>query len=218
MGKRSLRPGHDGAEGLAGGRDTVMAMSVPGRVPAPPGPDARMADGDRHPPRARPGRPAAADPGGADTRAELLAAARVEFAERGYEGATVRRIAERAGVDAAMVNHWFGGKEGLFTASMAIPVSPAQISAEVVPGDPDQLGERIVERFLTVWDSTGGGPMAALIQSVAGHEEGARMLREFIIERRGRADRRRAWPRTGSGCGPRWSAASWSAWAWCGTC
>ncbi len=119
-------------------------------------------------------------PGGADTRAQLLAAARVEFAERGYEGATVRRIAERAGVDAAMVNHWFGGKEALFTASLDIPVTPAQIRAEVVPGDPEQLGERIVERFLTVWDATGGGPLAALIQSVAGHEDAAKMLREFV--------------------------------------
>jgi AcrR family transcriptional regulator len=131
-------------------------------------------------PERRPGRPRGRRPGGADTRAELLAAARVEFAERGYEGATVRRIAERAGVDAAMVNHWFGGKEGLFVASLSIPVTPAQIQAEVVPGDPERLGERIVTRFLTVWDATGGGPLAALIQSVAGHEDGARMLREFI--------------------------------------
>ena len=128
----------------------------------------------------RPERRRGRRPGGADTRAQLLAAARVEFAERGYEGATVRRIAERAGVDAAMVNHWFGGKEALFTASLDIPVTPAQIRAEVVPGDPEQLGERIVERFLTVWDATGGGPLAALIQSVAGHEDAAKMLREFV--------------------------------------
>jgi AcrR family transcriptional regulator len=128
----------------------------------------------------RPERRRGRRPGGTDTRAQLLAAARVEFAERGYEGATVRRIAERAGVDAAMVNHWFGGKEALFTASLDIPVTPAQIRAEVLPGDPERLGERVVGRFLTVWDSTGGGPLAALIQSVAGHEEAARMLREFV--------------------------------------
>ena len=128
----------------------------------------------------RPERRRGRRPGGADTRAQLLAAARAEFAERGYEGATVRRIAERAGVDPAMVNHWFGGKDALFTASLAIPVSPAQIQAEVVPGDPEQLGARIVERFLTVWDATGGGPLAALLQSVAGHEDAGRMLREFV--------------------------------------
>ena len=60
-------------------------------------------------------------PGGADTRAELLDAARAEFAERGYDGATVRVIADRAGVDPAMVNHWFGGKEALFTAALRHP-------------------------------------------------------------------------------------------------
>jgi AcrR family transcriptional regulator len=128
----------------------------------------------------RPERRRGRRPGGADTRAQLLAAARIEFAERGYEGATVRRIAERAGVDPAMVNHWFGGKEALFTASLDIPVTPAQILAEVVPGDPEQLGGRIVTRFLTAWDATGGGPLAALIQSVAGHDDAARMLREFV--------------------------------------
>ena len=128
----------------------------------------------------RPERRRGRRPGGADTRAALLAAARLEFAERGYEGATVRRIAERAGVDAAMVNHWFGGKEALFTASVDLPVSPAEIRDHVLPGDPEQLGARIVERFLTVWDSTADGTLAALLQSVAGHDDAARMLRNFI--------------------------------------
>ena len=153
---------------------------------------------DRHPTRSA---GEGAVRGGADTRAQLLDAARAEFAERGYEGATVRRIAERAGVDPAMVNHWFGGKDALFTASLAIPVAPAQIQAEVVPGDPEQLGERIVGRFLTVWDATGGGPLAALLQSVAGHEDAARMLREFVTRRAGRAHRRGRSPRTGWSCG-----------------
>lgn len=119
-------------------------------------------------------------PGGADTRAQLLDAARVEFAERGYEGATVRVIADRAGVDPAMVNHWFGGKEALFTASLELPINPAEILAAIVPGDPDELGERIVRRFLEIWDATGGGPLAALMQSVASHDSAARLLREFI--------------------------------------
>jgi AcrR family transcriptional regulator len=119
-------------------------------------------------------------PGGADTRAQLLSAARVEFAERGYEGATVRVIADRAGVDPAMVNHWFGGKEALFTASLDLPVDPAEILSDVIPGDPEHLAERIVARFLQVWDATGGAPMAAVIQSIASHDIAARMLREFV--------------------------------------
>jgi len=119
-------------------------------------------------------------PGGTDTRAELLNAARVEFAQRGYEGATVRMIAERAGVDPAMVNHWFGGKEALFTEALQLPINPAVVMTEIVPGDPEQLGERLVQRFLTIWDATGGGPMAAVLRSIASHEDAARMLREFI--------------------------------------
>jgi AcrR family transcriptional regulator len=119
-------------------------------------------------------------PGGADTREQLLAAARAVFAERGYDGATVRLIAERAGVDAAMVNHWFGGKDALFTASLRIPIDPATILAEVVPGDPEHLAERVLARFLQVWDASGAAQFSALIQSVASNDTAAQMLREFI--------------------------------------
>ena len=143
----------------------------------------RTPGADAAPPRRRGRRP-----GGADTRGALLVAARAVFAERGFEGATVRLIAERAGVDPAMVNHWFGGKEALFTASLDIPVDPAVLIAEVVPGDPEALGERIVGRFLSIWDHTGGGrPLAALIRSVASHETAASMMRQFVthvVERR----------------------------------
>jgi AcrR family transcriptional regulator len=128
-------------------------------------------------PRRRRGR----RPGGADTREALLSAARAEFAERGFDGATVRVIADRAGVDPAMVNHWFGGKEALFTAALDLPMDPGTLIAEVVPGDPDQLGERIVGRFLTLWDHAGGGrPLAALVRSIASHEAAAALMRQFI--------------------------------------
>lgn len=117
---------------------------------------------------------------GEDTRAALLDAARVEFTERGFDGATVRTIAQRAGVDAAMVNHWFGGKDGLFVAAMEIPVNPAEIIPRILDGAPEQLAERLLRTFLTVWDTNGGGALAALMRSVASHEEAARMMREFI--------------------------------------
>lgn len=119
-------------------------------------------------------------PGGGDTRKQLLDAARVAFVELGYDGATVRGIAERAGVDAAMVNHWFGSKEQLFVAAIQLPVDPSAILEQVVPGDPARLGERIIGMFLTVWDATGGGQLAALVQSVTSHQEAASMLRDFV--------------------------------------
>ena len=120
-------------------------------------------------------------PGGADTRATLLDAARAEFADRGFDGATVRVIADRAGVDPAMVNHWFGGKEALFTAAMDLPLDPKAVIADLVPGDPGQLGERMVGRFLAIWDHTGGGRrLAALVRSVASNDIAARMIRQFV--------------------------------------
>jgi AcrR family transcriptional regulator len=122
-------------------------------------------------------------PAGADTKTALVEAARAVFSEQGYEGATVRAIAKRAGVDPAMVNHWFGGKEGLFAkAVLQLPVDPAVIAAEIVSGDLATIGERIVRRFLTVWDSTSGGQFAALVRSVAGHEMAVVGLRDIFLK------------------------------------
>lgn len=120
--------------------------------------------------------------GGEDTKTALLEAAREVFIERGYEGATVRAIAAKAGVDAAMVNHWFGGKENLFAkAVLQVPVDPTTLVERLLDGPPDAIGERIVRTFLTIWDATGGGPFAALVRSVTSHEGVAKVLREFFL-------------------------------------
>ncbi|MDR7300508.1 TetR/AcrR family transcriptional regulator [Haloactinomyces albus] len=119
-------------------------------------------------------------PGGTDTRAALLEAAREVFIEQGYNGATVRMIATRAGVDPAMVNHWFGGKEGLFTASVSIPINPAELIPQFLEAGPEGAADRMVRSFLTVWDTTGGGDFMALVRSIATHETAVRMLREFV--------------------------------------
>jgi AcrR family transcriptional regulator len=122
-------------------------------------------------------------PAGADTKSALVDAAREVFTEQGYEGATVRAIAKRAGVDPAMVNHWFGGKENLFAkAVLQLPVEPTLIVSELAEGDPATVGERVVRRFLTAWDATGGGQFAALIRSVAGHEMALAGLRELFLK------------------------------------
>lgn len=122
-------------------------------------------------------------PGGQDTRAALLNAAREVFTETGYDGATVRSIAKRAGVDAAMVNHWFGGKEGLFgEAVLQLPFNPHDILQELLEGDVDDLGERIIRRFVTVWDTAGGGQFAALVRSVTSHDQVVHVLRDFFIK------------------------------------
>lgn len=122
-------------------------------------------------------------PGGTDTRTALLDAARTVFAEQGYDGATVRSIATRAGVDAAMVNHWFGSKEGLFVqAVLQLPFDPAELMDRLADGPAESLGERIVRTFLTVWDTTGGEYFRAIVRSVSSQEQAARMLNDFFVK------------------------------------
>jgi AcrR family transcriptional regulator len=118
-----------------------------------------------------------------DTKTALLDAARQVFSEQGYDGATVRAIATRAGVDAAMVNHWFGSKEGLFVkAVLQLPFDPAEIFERLSQGSADTLGERIVRTFLATWDSTGGGHFTALVRSVSSHEQAAHLLHDFFVK------------------------------------
>ncbi len=119
-------------------------------------------------------------PGGADTREAILTAARQAFAERGYDGASIRHIATSAGVDPALVHHYFGAKDQLFLAAMEAPVDPATLIPQVVAGGVDGMGERLVRMFLSVWDSPAGRTAAALLRSAVSHDWSARMLREFL--------------------------------------
>jgi AcrR family transcriptional regulator len=119
-------------------------------------------------------------PGNQDTREAILAAAKQAFAERGYDKASIRQIATGAGVDPALVHHYFGTKDQLFVATMEIPVNPAEVVPKIVAAGPDGVGERLVRMFLTVWDSPAGVSAAALLRSALSHEWSARMLREFL--------------------------------------
>ena len=91
-------------------------------------------------------------PGAPDTRAEVLAAARTSFAEKGFRGTTIRAVAAAAGVDPALVHHYFGTKDDLFVAALQISVDPREVLAPVVAAGPDGAGERLLRTFLSVWD------------------------------------------------------------------
>jgi AcrR family transcriptional regulator len=119
-------------------------------------------------------------PGNQDTREAILAAAREAFAERGYDKASIRQIATSAGVDPALVHHYFGAKDQLFLAVMEAPIDPDRALQEVIAGGLDGVGERLVRTFLTVWDSPAGTSAATLVRSAVSHDWSARMLREFI--------------------------------------
>ena len=121
-------------------------------------------------------------PGGADTRAAILEAARKSFAAKGYDKASMRGIAREAGVDPALVHHYFeGGKAALFVETLEVPVNPAELIGRITAGDPERLGWRIVDTFLTVWEPPERrDALVALVRSSMTSDEAARMLREFL--------------------------------------
>jgi AcrR family transcriptional regulator len=122
-------------------------------------------------------------PGASGTREAILDAARRAFAELGYQRATIRGVADLAGVDPALVHHYFGTKQALFVAAVQLPVNPVEHLMAVLAEDPAQAGRRMVETFLAVWDHAASqSPLLALVRSAVGDEHAAALLREFITE------------------------------------
>jgi AcrR family transcriptional regulator len=120
-------------------------------------------------------------PGDVRTRDAILTAARASFAEQGYDRTTIRGVASRAGVDPALVHYFFGGKDQLFSAAMELGRNPAEIAAQVLAGDLDGMGERLVRTVLAAWDDPDAGPpLLALIRGAASHEQSATLLREYL--------------------------------------
>jgi AcrR family transcriptional regulator len=116
-----------------------------------------------------------------DTRDAILDAARAIFAEKGFDGASIRAIATAAGCDPALVHHYFGTKDELFLATVGAPVDPAKMIPAVLEGDPGAVGERLVRMFLSVWGDPVSGPaLLAVVRSALAHDWSARMLREFL--------------------------------------
>ncbi len=120
-------------------------------------------------------------PGRQDTRGGIVAAAREVFAESGYDGASIRQIATHAGVDPALIHHYFGTKEQLFLAVVQPPVSPAELVPQIVVGDPAKLGERLVGTFLSVFESPVTAPaFEALIRGAFSNRVTGKLIREFF--------------------------------------
>ncbi|MEU3186364.1 TetR family transcriptional regulator [Streptomyces sp. NPDC006923] len=135
-------------------------------------------------PRRR-GRPARGDTGtGPGAREKILASARTEFAERGYDKASVRGIAKAAGVDPALVHHYFGTKDEVFAAAIEVSFEPALVAPALLAGDPDGVGERLARYFIGVWENPATrAPLLAVIRSALTHEAAAKVLRVFVLRR-----------------------------------
>jgi AcrR family transcriptional regulator len=114
-----------------------------------------------------------------DTRAAILNAARALFGEKGLSSTSVRAVAARAGVDPALVLHFFGSKAGLFDAALDVPLRP-ELLLPILQGPRAGLGERLVRFYVTQLFEEQGALVAALIRSAVSDAEAAARLRSSV--------------------------------------
>jgi AcrR family transcriptional regulator len=120
-------------------------------------------------------------PGATRTRDQIAASARRLFAERGYDRASVRAIAADAGVDPALVGHFFGSKERLFLAVVELPFRSEEVVARLTAGDPGATGTRLAEFVLGVLeDPAGRARVTAMVRAAASEPRAAEALRQTI--------------------------------------
>jgi AcrR family transcriptional regulator len=120
-------------------------------------------------------------PGAPDTRSTILDAARAAFAEKGFAGTTIRAVSSAAGVDAALVYHYFGTKDELFLAAMELPMDPRELLAPAVAGGPEGAGERLLRAFLSMWDDPEASPVLIGIVRSALQPGGERLITEGLV-------------------------------------
>ncbi|MDQ1714073.1 MAG: hypothetical protein QOC60_18 [Frankiaceae bacterium] len=119
--------------------------------------------------------------GDSDTRASILEAARSLFAQDGYAGTSLRSIARAAGVDAALVHHYFDDKPALFAAALDLPLDPSVIVQALLAGDPAAAGDRLATLYLSLWENDDARPrLLALVRSAATEDAAAAMMRDFL--------------------------------------
>jgi AcrR family transcriptional regulator len=122
-------------------------------------------------------------PGKVDTKGDIIEAARRVFADRGYDRVSLRAVAREAGVDPALIHHYFEGKASLFVAAMALPFDPRTVKERAGTGP--RAGGPDVEGFLTMWDRAEGtgSDFASCAAAMAASPDVADAMREFVAER-----------------------------------
>ncbi|MGC7219478.1 TetR family transcriptional regulator [Mycobacteroides abscessus] len=125
----------------------------------------------------RPGR----RPGTGSARDDILASARKLFSLNGIDKTSIRAIASDAGVDPALVHHYFGTKLDLFREVVQLPVDPSVVLQPLRDVPVDELGVTIPRLIIALWDSELGANMLAVFRSaLTGADDG--LVRVFFRE------------------------------------
>jgi AcrR family transcriptional regulator len=111
----------------------------------------------------------------AQTRADILSAARRRFGAEGYERTTLRAVAADVGVDAALVIRYFGSKQDLFAAAADFAIELPDLSRV----DPDEVAGMLLPRFFAVWEDE---TFVALLRAAMTSQVAADTLRRVFAE------------------------------------
>ncbi|HSV38236.1 MAG TPA: TetR family transcriptional regulator [Nocardioidaceae bacterium] len=121
-------------------------------------------------------------PGTTETRGAILEAARESFAAKGFRSTTIRAVASDAGVDPALVHHYFGSKDDLFLAALQVPVDPRQVLPAVLAEGLEGAAERLLSTILGLWDDPATRrPLVAVIRSSLSPETEANLLQDGFL-------------------------------------
>ena len=126
-------------------------------------------------------------PGPTTTREAIAEAARRQFAELGYDRATLRGIAGEARVDAALVVRFYGSKDALFREVMALPPAVAEAMAGLAEGPTESVGRRLAEVIVGMLENPRSRSIVlGRIRSASSHPDAAALVRETVTRDIGR--------------------------------
>ena len=120
-------------------------------------------------------------PGPTTTREAIAEAARRQFAELGYDRATLRGIAGEAGVDAALVVRFYGSKDALFREVMALPPAITEAFTALADGPRANVGRRLAEVIVGMLENPRSRSIVlGRIRSASSHPDAAALVREIV--------------------------------------
>lgn len=103
------------------------------------------------------------------------------FSRNGIDKTSIRAIAAGAGVDAALVHHYFGTKTRLFAAAIHVPIDPMSIIGPLREVPVEQIGHVLPKLLLPLWDSElGKGFIATLRSMLVGSDADVSLFRSFL--------------------------------------
>lgn len=119
--------------------------------------------------------------GTSDTKSEIATQARILFAQKGYDGASIRMIATASEVDPALIAYFYGSKAQLFAQVLELPLDPGTVVPEVVAGPRGEIGARLAAVVLGVLDNPDArNRVVALLRSASGDNGAAEAIRQRL--------------------------------------